>query len=145
VVDAVLAAETTDVVKSIMKIEAMEDFKTAADFGPLAVAFKRVGNIIKDFRGDTIAPTLFESKAETELYNVYLEIKERAGAFIACNEFLSALREMARLRLPVDTFFDSVLVMAENEKIRFNRLSLLEAISRLFREVADFSKLVTPS
>lgn len=145
VVAAVLAAETTDVVKSIMKIGAMEDFKTDADFEPLAVAFKRVGNIIKDFRGGSIAPLLFESEAEMDLYNAYLEIKERAAAFIACNDFLSALREMARLRLPVDTFFDSVLVMAENEKIRFNRLSLLEAISRLFREVADFSKLVTPS
>lgn len=145
VVNAVLAVETTDVVKSIEKIEAMEDFKTDADFEPLAVAFKRVGNIIKDFRGGSIAPPLFESEAEIDLYNAYLEIKERAADFIRCDDFLSALREMARLRLPVDTFFDSVLVMAENEKIRFNRLSLLEAISRLFREVADFSRIVTPS
>jgi glycyl-tRNA synthetase beta chain len=144
VVAAVLAAETTHVVKSVMKIEAMEDFKTAADFKPLAVAFKRVGNIIKDFQGGVITPTLFESKAETELYDAYLDIKEKAGVFIKCNDFPSALREMARLRLPVDKFFDSVLVMEENEKIRFNRLSLLWAISCLFREVADFSKLVTP-
>ena len=54
-----------------------------------------------------------------------------------------ALIEMARLRKPVDNFFDTVLVMADDEKIRVNRLSLLENISQLFYRVADFSKIVT--
>jgi len=50
---------------------------------------------------------------------------------------------MARLRKPVDDFFDTVLVMAEDAKIRFNRLSLLDEISTLFLDVADFSRIVT--
>jgi glycyl-tRNA synthetase beta chain len=53
------------------------------------------------------------------------------------------LLELASLREPVDDFFEKILVMAKDEKIRFNRLSLLEKISRLFYEMADFSKIVT--
>jgi len=50
---------------------------------------------------------------------------------------------MARLRAPVDAFFDTVLVMAPDEKVRFNRLSLLEGLAGLFYRVADFSRIVT--
>jgi len=50
---------------------------------------------------------------------------------------------MATLRRPVDTFFDEVMVMADDKKIRFNRLSLLEEISKLFYRISDFSKIVT--
>ena len=143
-VDAVLSINATDLVRSINKIEALETVRGDAGFEPLAVAFKRAGNIIKDFQGGSVDPGLLESGVEQNLYNAYLEVKERAESFIASGEYLSSLREIARLRRPVDDFFDSVLVMAENEKIRFNRLSLLEAISSIFRQIADFSKIVTP-
>ncbi|MDO8721313.1 MAG: glycine--tRNA ligase subunit beta [Syntrophales bacterium] len=144
VVDAVLSINATDLVRSINKIEALEAVRGDAGFEPLAVAFKRVGNIIKDFQGGSVDPGLFESEVEQNLYNAYLEVRERVKSFIASGEYLSSLREIARLRRPVDDFFDSVLVMAENEKIRFNRLSLLEAISSIFRQIADFSRIVTP-
>ena len=144
VVDAVLSINATDLVRSINKIEALEAVRGDAGFEPLAVAFKRVGNIIKDFQGGSVDPGLLESGVEQNLYNAYLEVRERVKSFIDNGEYLSSLREIARLRRPVDDFFDSVLVMAENEKIRFNRLSLLEAISSIFRQIADFSKIVTP-
>lgn len=144
VVDAVLSINATDLVKSINKIEALEAVRGDAGFEPLAVAFKRVGNIIKDFQGGSVDPCLLESKEEQDLYNAYLAVRERVKSFIDNGEYLSSLREIARLRRPVDDFFDSVLVMAENEKIRFNRLSLLEAISSIFRQIADFSRIVTP-
>jgi glycyl-tRNA synthetase beta chain len=144
VVDAVLSINATDLVRSINKIEALEAVRNDAGFEPLAVAFKRVGNIIKDFQGGYVDPGLLESGVEQDLYNAYLEVRERVKSFIDNGEYLSSLREIARLRRPVDDFFDSVLVMAENEKIRFNRLSLLEAISSIFRQIADFSRIVTP-
>lgn len=144
VVDAVLSINATDLVRSINKIEALEAVRGDAGFEPLAVAFKRVGNIIKDFQGGSVDPGLLESKEEQDLYNAYLAVRERVKSFIDNGEYLSSLREIARLRRPVDDFFDSVLVMAENEKIRFNRLSLLEAISSIFRQIADFSRIVTP-
>jgi glycyl-tRNA synthetase beta chain len=144
VVDAVLSTDISDIVRSSEKIEAMEAFKKHPDFEPLAVAFKRVANILKDFKEGSVDPSLFESDAERNLYGAFADIKEKANAYI--NEgsyYAEALSEMAKLRKPVDTFFDEVMVMAKDEKVKFNRLSLLEGISKLFGGIADFSKIVT--
>jgi glycyl-tRNA synthetase beta chain len=54
--------------------------------------------------------------------------------------YKEALLEMVRLRKPVDAFFEAVLVMAKDEKVKFNRLSLLEAVAKLFHKVADFAR-----
>jgi glycyl-tRNA synthetase beta chain len=145
VVDSVLSTDATDLVKAINKIEALETVKGDAGFEPLASAFKRVGNIIKDFQGGSVDPGLFESETEKNLYDAYLEIRAKVALLIGRGDYLSALREIVRLRQPVDNFFDAVLVMADNEKIRFNRLSLLAAISSIFRQIADFSRIVTPT
>jgi glycyl-tRNA synthetase beta chain len=144
VVDSVLSIDATDLVKSLNKIEALATLKSDAGFEPLAIAFKRVGNIIKDFPGGSVDPGIFESETEQNLYNIYLEIKEKVALLIESGDYLAALREIARLRQPVDNFFDAVLVMAEDEKVRVNRLSLLAAISSIFRQIADFSRIVTP-
>ncbi|HEU18849.1 MAG TPA: glycine--tRNA ligase subunit beta [Deltaproteobacteria bacterium] len=143
VVDAVLSVDIADLVKAVKKIDAMEAFKSHPDFEPLAIAFKRVGNILKDFEGGTVDSTLFETDSEKNLYDTFLEIREKAAAYLDNGNDRDALIEMARLREPVDAFFDSVLVMAKDEKVKFNRLSLLDKISKLFHRVADFSKIVT--
>jgi len=62
---------------------------------------------------------------------------------IKTGDYQATLRAMALLRAPVDVFFEAVLVMAENEKVRHNRLAILTSITDLFHEVADFSKLNT--
>ncbi|MBN2515545.1 MAG: glycine--tRNA ligase subunit beta [Deltaproteobacteria bacterium] len=143
VVDAVLTVDTSDLVRAFNKIEAMENFKTHEDFEPLAIAFKRVGNIIKDFKDGSVDDSLFETDEEKDLYETFLSINETACTYLDQGKDQEALIEMARLRKPVDNFFDTVLVMADDEKIRFNRLSLLNYISQLFYRVADFSKIVT--
>ncbi|MBN2539533.1 MAG: glycine--tRNA ligase subunit beta [Deltaproteobacteria bacterium] len=143
VVNAVLALGMSDIVQSLRKIEAMEGFKKHPDFEPLAIAFKRVVNILKDFEGGSIDAAVFDSSAEANLYNSFADIRERANGCIDEGRYSEALSEMASLRKPVDTFFDEVMVMAEDEKIRFNRLSLLGEISKLFHRIADFSKIVT--
>ena len=144
VVDAVLSTDARDLVKAIKKIEALETLRADAGFEPLASAFKRIGNIIKDFPGGEIDDGLFENEAEKNLYNVYGEIKAQAALLIESGDYFAGLQEIARLREPVDIFFDAVLVMAEDEKVRFNRLSLLAAICSIFRQIADFAKIVTP-
>ncbi|MBN2688692.1 MAG: glycine--tRNA ligase subunit beta [Deltaproteobacteria bacterium] len=143
VVDAVLSVDITDLVRALKKIEAMEAFKSHPDFEPLAIAFKRVGNILKDFAGGAVDPALFETVEEKNLHGAFLEIRDKAASHLDNGNDREALIEMARLREPVDIFFDSVLVMAEDEKVKFNRLSLLDEISKLFHRVADFSKIVT--
>jgi len=143
VVEAVLATGLTSLVQAIRKIEAVEATKGDPDFEPLAVAFKRVSNILKDFRDGCVDPVLFEHEAEGALHNAYIEIRKKAEALIEAGNYREALLEMVRLRKPVDAFFEAVLVMARDEKVKFNRLSLLEAVAKLFHRVADFSKIVT--
>jgi len=143
VVEAVLATGLTNLVQAIRKIEAVEATKGDPDFEPLAVAFKRVSNILKDFRDGCVDPVLFEHEAEGALHNAYIEIRKKAETLIEAGNYREALLEMVRLRKPVDAFFEAVLVMARDEKVKFNRLSLLEAVAKLFHRVADFSKIVT--
>ncbi len=142
VVSSVLELGISDIVQSLRKIEAMEGFKKHPDFEPLAVAFKRVVNILKGFEGGHVDVTLFESPSESELHRAFGEIREKSDALIDQGLYSDALSEMARLRKPVDTFFAEVMVMAEDQRVRFNRLSLLEEMSTLFYRIADFSKIV---
>jgi glycyl-tRNA synthetase beta chain len=143
VVDAVLETGAADFVRSFKKIEAMESFKSHADFEPLAIAFKRVANIIKEFKNGSVDPSKFESEEERSVYSAFLLTKEKVTKHIERDDYLSALIELATLRNPVDGFFNNVLVMAKDDKVRFNRLSLLEEISGTFHMIADFSKIVT--
>jgi glycyl-tRNA synthetase beta chain len=143
VVNAVLALGLSDIAQSLRKIEAMEDFKGHPDYEPLAVAFKRVVNILKDFDKGSVDTAHFQEKEEENLYSAFCEIKEKVGTYIGEEKYKEALSEVARLRKPVDAFFDTVLVMSKDEKVKFNRLSLLEELKTLFYGIADFTKIVT--
>ena len=145
VVDAVLTTGTLDCTGATKKIEAMETFKNHTDFEPSAIAFKRVANIIKGFENGVVDATKFENDEEKRLFDVFLEIRELVSRHIDRDDYGAALAELARLRNPVDDFFVNVMVMAKDEAIKFNRLSLLKEISNLFARIADFSKIVTES
>jgi glycyl-tRNA synthetase beta chain len=123
---------------------ALEALKTRPDFEPLAVAFKRVVNIIKKAdpkEGLKIDESLFEDASETALLAEFNRVRERVLANLDQGVFDQALLDIASLRPAVDAFFDGVLVMAEDDRVRNNRLGLLRAIADLFALVADFSKM----
>lgn len=128
------------------RVRALQDLKTAPDFEPLAVAFKRVVNIIKKAdlpaRKD-IDTSLFENESESALYKAYKAANNKVAGLMEKGRLDQALREIASLRDSVDAFFDGVMVMAEDKKIRNNRLALLGLISDLFGLFADFSKIST--
>jgi glycyl-tRNA synthetase beta chain len=143
VVDAVLATGVQNLVTADEKIRAMETFKSDPDFQPLAIAFKRVVNIIRGFQNGAVDPSLFSGAEEKNLHETFLKIRETVFMLISRGDYAAVLGELARLRKPVDAFFETVLVMAEDDQIRINRLSLLKEISTLFHDVADFSRIVT--
>jgi len=143
VVDAILAAGMDSLVAADDKIRAMANFKSHPDFQPLAIAFKRVVNIIRGFQNGAVDPALFSGPEEKNLHEAFLKIRETVLTHISGGDYPAVLFDLARLRVPVDAFFEAVLVMAEDEKVRFNRLSLLGEISTLFHDVADFSRIVT--
>jgi len=128
------------------RVRALQDLKTAPDFEPLAVAFKRVVNIIKkaDVRiKKSVDESLFEEKTEVALYAAYKKVAKKVEGHLDKGRLSQALHEIASLRDPVDAFFDGVMVMAKKKKIRNNRLALLKQISDLFGLFADFSKIST--
>jgi glycyl-tRNA synthetase beta chain len=142
-VDAVLSADIDELVEVIEKIKALEAFRQNPEFEPISIAFKRVDNILKDFHDGQIDVGLLSADAEINLFSSFDNIKTRVEKGIAEEDFNAALNKLAALRPPVDAFFDNVMVMDKDEKVRFNRLSLLAEISALFHKIADFSKIVT--
>lgn len=140
-VDAAVSAGFADLVDVSSRVAALAEFKTHPDFEPLAVAFKRIGNIIKDGNDAPIDPALFQDDAESGLYQSFHAVKLNVEQKIAQGAWLEALTSVASLRGPVDTFFDKVMVMAEDARVRGNRLALLTAIARMFGRIADFSRI----
>lgn len=140
-VEAAIAAGFDDLVDVRARIEALSTFKSHPDFEPLSVAFKRVGNIIKDGIDAPVDLSLFQDEAEASLYAAIQAAKSSADALILSGAWLDALTRIATLRGPVDNFFDKVMVMAEDPLVRTNRLALLTIIARLFGKVADFSRI----
>lgn len=143
VVEAAVSVEFDDVVEVKRRIEALAEFRKAPDFESLGVAFKRVVNIVKGPPRGEVRESVFVEPAEKDLYMSFVETREKAGAKMSEKNYREALSIMRKLKEPVDKFFDSVLVMDENEELRNNRLSMLWEIRELFFRIADFSKLST--
>jgi glycyl-tRNA synthetase beta chain len=140
-VDAAVSADFDDLVDVKARIAALAEFKSHPDFEPLSVAFKRIGNIIKDGTDALVDPSLFQDDAEGVLYQAFHDVKNQAGAAIERGAWLEALTRIAGLRGPVDGFFDKVMVMADDQQVRINRLALLTVIDRMLRRIADFSRI----
>jgi glycyl-tRNA synthetase beta chain len=141
VVEAVASASFDDLNEAAAKIEALAEFRNRPDFTQLAVAFKRVCNIVKGGVGIPVDEQLFLERAESELYSTFLTVSRNAGEKISARDYLAALADIASLRDVVDVFFDSVMVMADDEKLKNNRLALLTGIAGLFGNIADFAKI----
>ncbi|MBP1715497.1 MAG: glycyl-tRNA synthetase beta chain [Deltaproteobacteria bacterium] len=142
-VEAALASGFDDLVDLLERSQAVHDLKKEPDFEPLAIAFKRVVNISGSHAPGPVNPQLFESQEEHDLYQFYLNASKKALELINRKDYPLALKELTSLRKPVDNFFDGVMVMAKDEKIRANRLSLLAHIAGLFFRIGDFSKITT--
>jgi glycyl-tRNA synthetase beta chain len=143
VVDAVLTTPFGNPVDAVDRVKALDKMKKEGDFEHLAVAFKRVVNIISGRSGDELKPAMLVEEAERDLHRAYLEVELTVRDLVSRGEYGKALREIARLRGPVDCFFDQVLVMAEDVGVKENRLALLKLVASLFAGIADFSKIVT--
>ena len=143
VVDAVLSKGFDDILDTVEVVKALSHLKGQPDFEPLAVTFKRVVNITKDFESVGVDPSLFEKDAEKDLHSSCHAVSGDVMDLADKGRYKEALLKAAEIRPLVDKFFDDILVMAENEEIRNNRLSLLKEVSQLFTRFADFSKIVT--
>ena len=143
IVDAVLTAKFDDPYDCFLRIQALNKLKDETYFEPLMISFKRVINIVpKDFKGAVDEKALKEP-AEKELFKAYKALKDDVSPLIKAYKYEDALKRISGLKKEVDAFFDKVLVMDKDEKIKGNRLGLLNEIGILFNIIADFSKIVT--
>lgn len=148
-VDAVFAlGGQDDLLMIVRRVEALGKFLDTDDGKNLLAGTKRASNILsieekKDKRSFDGAPdaALYSLDEEKALAKVIGEVKTEASAAVAREDFAAAMSAMAKLRPPVDAFFDKVRVNDEDAKVRENRLKLLNEIRSATRAVADFSKI----
>ncbi|MFZ5994031.1 MAG: glycine--tRNA ligase subunit beta [Thermodesulfobacteriota bacterium] len=127
------------------RIEALQQFKSRPEFQDLSTSCKRAVNISRDNKETDIDPGLFVHPAESRLYTGYGQINERVREQMERRDYLRALQETAGLKKSIDEFFDAVMVMDKDERLRRNRLNLLTLITNLFKNIADFGKLQSAS
>jgi glycyl-tRNA synthetase beta chain len=150
VVNATLAAGTDDVVDAVARAEALQQVRSSADFAPLFIAFKRIKNIIKQAEEKSVeirkADVQFEETAvESEIWQKMQGIGQTYLQLFGKKDYAGALKELARLRAPVDLYFDKVMVMVEDPQVRANRLGVLNYLLVTFNKIADLSELVVES
>jgi len=141
-INAAFGAGIDNVYFSFLRVKALDGLKTSPQFEPLILMAKRVNNILRDQPLYKINPDLFFEKEERDLYSAFSIIKENACPMISKGDFSQAQKIFFRIQSSLNNFFDRVLVMAEGKKIRQNRLALLQAISKLLFQIADYSQIV---
>ena len=141
VLDAVLE-DVDDPYSVTLRAHAVENFLQTPDAVRIVQSFVRAGNIAKKSMAMSIDEKLLQEEAEVVLCKAFNAIKVVASELIAKRDFGGALEALRKLAQPIDAFFDSVMVMAEDERIRANRLGMLKSIDELIKGVADFGKIV---
>lgn len=147
-IHAVLAASDNDPVDAVQRCLAISKVRSTPDFEPLAVSFKRISNILEKAGGVSAYASkpfdvvLLEAGAETDLHAAYASLRE---ALKKESDYAAALERIASVRPAVDKFFDDVLVMAKDDKVRENRLAFLAHVLSEFSEIANFAEIVTES
>jgi glycyl-tRNA synthetase beta chain len=142
VVDSVMSISFDDLLDGQHRMDALRVAREWEDFGSIVIGSKRAMNILKGYASkEEVRPSLFNAPEEQSLYQSFLEAKERIELHLKQKDYETALLEMTKMRQPIDSFFDKVMVMVEDESLRNNRLALLDRIGKLFLRIADFSKL----
>jgi glycyl-tRNA synthetase beta chain len=142
--DAIIARQPASLVDFDRRLAAVQTFLRLEQAESLAAANKRIANILRQ-AGDPadlkIRQRLLTEDAEHALYNAWLNARDKVAPLIRERSYARALNVLADLKEPVDRFFDEVLVMADDERVKTNRLALLGEVRALFLDIADISRL----
>lgn len=143
-IDAILSTNWFDIADAARRVKAITKFKKNPASASLAGAFKRISNILKNTRFDNqeVDDELFEAEVETKLYNIGEYIKPIVIENSRTGNYEEVFEALATLKEDTDNFFDEVMVMVDDEKVKQNRLLLLYNLRSLFSNIADISKLL---
>ncbi|WP_345812887.1 glycine--tRNA ligase subunit beta [Paraburkholderia sp. PREW-6R] len=143
-IDAVLALNPTRLDDIVARLDAVREFASLSEAASLAAANKRISNILKKSESAAtggVQVALLTESAEKALYAQLEQVAPRVQTQLAARDYTGALTALAALREPVDTFFNDVMVNAEDPALRANRLALLGALHQQMNCVADISRL----
>ncbi len=143
-VDAVLGLRPQRLADIARRLEAVRAFAALPEAPALAAANKRVGNILKKADGEVLAKVdagLLTEAAEAALAQALADVAPQADAAFAAGDYTASLQALAALRTPVDAFFDSVMVNADDPALKANRLGLLKTLHQAMNRVADLGRL----
>jgi len=146
-ISAAFAASADDLVDAAERVVAVKAIRNTKNFIPLAASFKRIRNILEKSAGTLdkvqleVDPELLWEHAERELHVAARRIGAEATRRKKAGKYGEALEVISELRPSVDQFFDNVLVMVEDTRVRKNRLALLGSLLKEFSTIADFSEL----
>jgi glycyl-tRNA synthetase beta chain len=143
-IDAVLSLRPQRLADVSKRLVAVRAFTALAEAESLAAANKRVGNILKKTETHIalkVDPALFKETAEAALDQALRTVRPQADAAFERGDYAAALQALAALKQPVDAFFDSVMVNADDAVLRANRLGLLAELHQAMNRVADLSRL----
>lgn len=141
---AVLAVAPARPLDFQQRLQAVQVFSTLPEANALAAANKRIGNILRKAKTNIPAQVdkeVLQDKAEIDLFSAIESATLQVQPLLVRREYTVALKVLAALRVPVDTFFDEVMVMTDDPAIRDNRLALLQQLYDLFSAIADISRL----
>ena len=142
VADAVLAVGDVNVIDILKRASALAEFRLTPNFEEVYNALNRVLRILPPSATETIDVTLLQDDAEKQLHDRITEAESNFIQSIQERDYAKLLTQLAALQPAIDTFFDDVLVMAEEPALRTNRLALLNKIGQNIYAVADLTKLV---
>ncbi len=141
VIEAVLAVPYRTLAELCRRASTLEQQLRTSAIRDLSAAYTRTANLVRQVKGGAVERALLAEPAEKELYLRLLEAAPGVEQALHQQHYSACLEQLASLKGPVDLFFDQVLVMAEDEKLRRNRLNLLAAVKGLFNRFADFALL----
>ncbi len=143
VINAVISTNSYNLYRNYLKIRTVQQLKKNPQFTDIMTVFKRVGRIIPEgFEGE-FSENFLKEKEEKELFEQFQRIKDVYNDEVERKDYEKALKELLKLKPYIDNFFDNVMVMVEDKRLRENRLSLMEMINRMFKRIADFTKIAT--
>lgn len=142
IIKAVMSVDNSNPYSVYKKVEALSEIKSLPDYENIIMVFKRVANIVPQNFVSEVDPSLFEKQQELDLYNQTMIIKQEFESAIDKKDYHLAINLLLKLKPFIDNFFDNVMVMVDDQKIKNNRLSLLNQINSMFRKIADFTKII---
>ena len=142
VIDAVLSANFGNISDTAEKALVLMSLRSNPAFEALITGYTRAANLAKKATTSEVDTQLFVEEVEGELYDALLRVKKNIQPPLSASHFQQVFSIIATLREPIDNFFNKVMVMAEDEKIRNNRLALLAQIKDFINGFADLSKVV---